>query len=496
MPNFAPVPFGEWRPDIASLDSQFATEAENVLPGAVSYKPIPSPIAWITVALPAQCVGLFSARKLDGSWRTYAGTRTKLYEYDPATTAWVDISRAVGGAYNVSAVGDLWSFTQFGSHLIAVQIGDVPQTVSIEAAVGTAFTALGGSPPTARTVATVGDFVVLGGLSSNSRMIQWSAINDSTGWTVGTNLSDSQEFPDGGPVMGVSGGELGYVVQDRTIRLMQFLPQDSTVIFSFSRALQQRGGISPYGFTTVGNTLYFNSEDGFYALLGQQVFPIGQDKVNDWFIANSDPARRGFLQCVSAIKPYVFWAYYKSAASQTYDGIILFDWSLQKWSRGSIAVQAWAVVASIGLDLDTTGTETGDNLLDSTARSLDSPAYVGGRPIVSLIDASGLLSGLQGPNLQATLETAEVHPIPGYRAFVSEVEPLCDAVGGQIAVATRETLQESPVWGMPINLESTGWASVYTDARLQRFRYIAPAAATWTHAQGVNISPQQSGAVA
>ena len=40
-----------------------------------------------------------------------------------------------------------------------------------------------------------------------------------------------QEFPDGGPVQGVAGGEIGYVVQDRAIRTMQFLPGDTNTHF-------------------------------------------------------------------------------------------------------------------------------------------------------------------------------------------------------------------------------------------------------------------------
>ena len=42
-----PLPFGEWRPDIALLDNEFASEAENVFAGVNSYKPFPrlEPIA-------------------------------------------------------------------------------------------------------------------------------------------------------------------------------------------------------------------------------------------------------------------------------------------------------------------------------------------------------------------------------------------------------------------------------------------------------------------
>ncbi len=447
--------------------------------------------------LGGKCVGLYAARKADATWRVYGGTPTGLFEYNPGGGGWVDISRTTGGVYSVPLTGDLWSFATFGTKVVAVNINDAPQVVDAEAAVGTAFAALGGTPPQARTVKQVGDFLILAGLATNSRKIRWSAINDITGWTVGLNLCDEQEFPDGGPVMGVAGNEIGYVVQDRSIRLMQFLPADTNLIFSFSRVLQERGCVSPYGFTTVGNTLYFIAEDGFYALLGQQVFTIGQDKINEWFAVNSDISRRGLLQCVSSMKPYVFWAYYKTPGSQNYDGIVVFDWSLQKWARGSIEAQTWATLATSGLDLDTTGPETGDALADSTALSLDSAAYVGGRPLVCAVNPAGYLAGLNGPYLSPTLETSEVHPVPGQRAFVSEVYPLCDAPDCTITISTRESLQEMPVWGNSIPLDDgIGTASVYSDGRLQKVRYSAPAGVTWTHAQGLRIDAQQSGSVA
>ena len=57
--------------------------------------------------------------------------------------------------------------------------------------------------------------------------------------------------------------------------------------------------ISKYGFTTIGNVLYFLAEDGFYSISGQQVTPIGADKVNEWFLAHSEhrPARCRALHC-------------------------------------------------------------------------------------------------------------------------------------------------------------------------------------------------------
>jgi len=491
-----PIEFSEWRPDVATLDTKFASEVENVFAGVNSYLPFPSLLPYSLTALPGRACGLYSARTATGGWKIYAGTTTKLYTWSLA--GWVDVSRTVGGAYNVPPT-ELWSFEQSGSHVVAVNINDVPQYIDVDA--GANFVVLPGSPPRAGHVRQIGDFLFLSRLDNsggfNNRCIIWSAINDITGWTIGLNLCDMQEFPDGGPVQGVMGAEIGYVVQDRTIRTMQFLPGDTTFIFNFSRALHDRGSISKFGFNSIGNVLYFVAEDGFYSASGQQVTPIGADKVNEWFLANSDVNRRDVVHCIAGVnKPRVVWVFHASSASPTYDKQIIFDWSNGRWAKASVPAQVWGLLATAGLDLDTTGPETDDALLDSAAQPLDSFAYQGGRPLIGAIDPDGFLATLQGPNLPATLETAEAHLVPGQRAFVNEVYPLDDAdAAGSISNGIREVLQGGPpVWSLPIDVEPlVGSAFVMTSARLHRFRRYIPYASTWTHAQGVAVSVQPDG---
>jgi len=493
-----PIEFSEWRPDIAELDTKFASEVENVFAGVNSYLPFPSLLPIGTAPLPDAC-GLYSARSSSGEWKIYGGTPTKLYTW--SLNAWVDISRTTGGAYNVSP-GDLWMWEQSGQKLVAVQQNDNPQVIDIDT--GTHFADLAGSPPKATNVKQIGDFLVLSGLPSNKRIIHWSAVNDITGWIIGTNLSDMQEFPDGGPVQGVAGGEMGYVLQDRAVRTMQFLPGDTTYIFNFSRILDDRGCISKYGYDSVGSVLYFVSEDGFYSITGQQVTPIGVDKVNDWWLANTDVTRRNFIHCIAGVnKPRIVWVMHNSSASHTYDREMIFDWSNSRWTKAAVAALVFGSIASLNLDLDTDGAEVNDVHLDTpplpAAMSLDSFAYVGGRPLIGAIDPDGLLSSLQGPNMPATMETAEVHLNPGMRSFVSDAYPLDDArddATGTVAAGTRERLQDGVVWEPPVMLEITGSAALYSSSRLHRFRRFIPRATVWTHAQGVVIEAQQDGTVA
>src|SRR5215475_5313532 len=163
------VPFGEWRPDIALLDNEFASVADGVFAGINSYKPIPSLLPYTNSTLPTgPACGLAIARLLTGGWRVFGGSSTRLYSW--TGFAWNDVTRLVGGNYSVPATGGQWSFAQFGSNLIAVSgINDIPQTINVDS--GTNFADLAGSPPHATSVHTVGDFVVLAGLGSNPRKV-------------------------------------------------------------------------------------------------------------------------------------------------------------------------------------------------------------------------------------------------------------------------------------------------------------------------------------
>src|SRR5262245_5626023 len=196
MPK-ATLQFGEWRPDVALLDNQYASIADNVFPGLNCYKPIPSLLPISNDMLPERCIGLFSARRLDGTWTTYAGTQHYLWKW--TTAGWVNVTRTTGGNHNLPMSEEQWSFDQFGVHLMAVAMSEKPQWINVET--DSNFSDMPGTPPKAHNVHVIGDFVFLSGLAlgqtipgssipTNLRQILWSGINDPTQWTPGNELSD------------------------------------------------------------------------------------------------------------------------------------------------------------------------------------------------------------------------------------------------------------------------------------------------------------------
>lgn len=477
------IPLGDWRPDISDLNRTFASQAKNVVPLGIGYGPVPSMQAYSASALAARAYGLFAGRKSAASWALYAGTLTKLYLL--SGSSWSDASRLAGGNYNVSST-EFWRFAQFGTYVYATNVNDALQRIDVDS--GTNFAAVGGSPPQARNIAVVGDFVVLSSLSSDPYKIHWSAINDPTGWTIGTSLSDVQTFGDGGRVAGVAGGEVGYVLQEYAIRRMRFQP-GSDYVFTFERVVDGKGCVSPYGFVAVAGTVYFVAEDGLYSYSGQGLNPLGAQRVNDWFLDNADTSRLNQVMAFAdPFRPRIYWAFYSSANSAYFDRVLAYDWSLDRFSWFEATAEVWGQAATPGIGLDSiSGT------LETLTTSFDSRSYEGGRLGVSAFSSSHVLSFLDGSNTEATLETAEVTPYGEGRGLTTYVRPVIDTTAALVSVAARETFQATSSYGSEAGLNAIGQAPLRAGGRYHRYKVRVPAGSDWTIAEYVSIEPVSQG---
>ena len=481
------VAFGEWAPDASTLDSDVLTIARNVLPAVTSYQPFPRLADYSTGVLIGSR-GLTMARLSDGTFGAFAGNPTKLYKFNPATLAWADVSRVAGGNYALSNE-ERWDFAQFGTQLIAVHIADDPQAINVDT--GTNFAALGGSPPKARYVTVIGDFVVLGALTGDETTVRWSGINDATSWTVGTNLADFQTFPDGGRITGVVGGEVGYVLQEGAIRRMRFIP-GSDYVFSFEAVEKRKGCVSPYGWANVAGTVFYVAEDGFYSIGPAGMQPIGAQRVNTWFRTNTDQARVALIRAVAdPVAPRIYWWCYSNGNANAYDLAVIYDWSLNKWTYATVEVQD---VAALGTAPTTLDALDGWANLDALPFSLDSRVWEGGRPVLAAIKPNGRVAFFSGPNAPALMRTGERHFAAGGRAYVRGITPMIDTADVTISMRVRERLQDAPRNVGPAGIGETGMASIRASGRTHQVDVAVAEGAVWSHTQGYEVDFETQGA--
>lgn len=385
------------------------------------------------------------------------------------------------GSYTTLSADDQWQFAQFNDFLIAVQQNVAPQRFTLASSLS--FADLGGSPPQAKYVTVVASHVVLSGLLNLPKRIAWSARDDSTGWTAGTDGSDTQDFPDGGEVRGVAGGEFGVVFQENVIRRMTFIP-GSDLIFEFDRISTNEGLRAPYSLIQAGPRIFFLGLNGFQVITaGSPPEPISMERWSRTFFADWDESELGLM--IGAVDPTttrVFW-FYKSSSGTTglFNKGIIYDWVLQRAVPiDGVSGEYVASLSQPGVTLE--GLETlGFTDIDTMTISFDD--FTGSTyPAIACFDSTHKMGFLNGSTLEATLETGEV----GFdrRYFVRQFRPVTDADTAYGYIKYRQKIADTPTSSAESAMNATGFCPLRVDGRLMRFGLRIPAGETWTYAMG------------
>lgn len=478
------LPLGEWTPDRVNLATGSVQDVANCAPQGDAWGPYPS-YSVISTALGDVCKGAVTVRA-GSSYVTIAGTATKLYRYDSGTSSWVDKS---GGTTFAVPDGDFWSFALYGNFLLATNANNGLYEIDLTSSGN--FSPTAGSPPRARFVDIVGDFVVLGCITGTENRIQWSGLNDRTQWTVGTNFADYQDFPDGGSVRGLSGYDAsGIIFQEDTVRRMSLV--GGALIFQFDVVARSRVIRSPWSIVKQGPRTYASMTAGFFVYEAGAERPIGLERVDDWFASRLDSSWSSrTLGAFDPTRPHILWAF-RSAdnAGAYYDQIIGYDWFRDRWFRIEQNLEYLFPAATVGYtleNLDAFGS------LDTLAYSLDSAAWGGGQAGLGVFDTAHRFGFQSGPSMQAVIVGAEQQFVPSARAFVSEIVPVTDAPTLTVAVGTRETLTNAVSYGPEVALSVTGATPQRASGRYHTVRCTVPAAATWAHVQAYDARFRKQG---
>lgn len=504
------IPFGPWRPDAAAPNAPVCLKAQNVRPSVNGFLPLKAPVSSAS-ALQNESRGAVTVRLDGGAVKSYAGTTDNLYSLqsditwdnvsnksgydtliqpggDPITTAAGDAIAFEGAAYTTSGT-QRWQFETFGDLLVATNFVNSPQKLDVTGSGD--FADLGGSPPKARYITVVRDFLVLGCIENNERRVQWSAINNAEGWTPGTDSSDFQDFPAGGPVRGLIGGETGYVwLTDKVFRMV-FVP-GSEFIFQFDEIEGGRGLRSPYSLVKWGSEAFYRGTDGFYRfdLASGASQQIG---VGKWARFFEEDQRAGtdfeLLGGVSPNNRAVMWAY----VSRENPGLIpnrllIYDWVLDEATYADVNVETIAEWLTQGYSLDGINSF---GTLDALPYSLDSPFWQGGQGLIGLFNASHVLTHLQGDNMEASIVTNDA--FAPTRVLVQGTRPHIDASTLTVEIAAREGDGDSIVYEAPESLEDTGEVPAHTSGNYVRARITVPSGEAWTRANGIETMARKRG---
>lgn len=352
MPATAPtLKFPQWAPDISDIGSDTSVDVKNCVARADGYGPF-NDLEPFTTALPGPCRGYFFARGSDGSILTFAATATDLFILNNTTFSWLNISKG-GVPYGAVPPLGQWQFEQYNDIVIAVQVNTPPQKYDLTS--GSRFVDLGGTPPAAAFVSIVGFFVVLTGLLSNPKRIQWSDLGAPETWTAGVGLADFQDMSDGGNVSNVSGGDaFGIFFQQESIRSITYAPGSSTV-FQIARISTQETLFANYSVINVGDRTFYCGASGFKMVVGSGVpQPIGKERVDRWFFDNVDTSALSLV--IGASDPTstrVYWSLKtKQSVNNQFTLMLAYDYVLDKWTPIYVAGEYLATLAKPGLTLE------------------------------------------------------------------------------------------------------------------------------------------------
>lgn len=495
------IPFGSWTPDQPTYSNPGgSTIAKNVLPRTKGSFTNLNALAVVSNAIDARCQGAFASRDNDGNVKAFAADVSKLYESDGST--WTDVSN---GTY---AVGDeeTVEFTQFGLRVISTEINGSPQTYLL--GTDTAFSDLGGNPPSARHVGVWKEFVVLGNHTSYPNRVQWCAVGDPTDWpTLGSadaaqKQSDFQDLPEGGwvqRIVGSVGSAIdGLIFMDTRIYRVQY--EGSPAVFGFYPIAQSRGTPAPNSVVHEGERVFWLDEDGFQMTDGVSIQAIGDQRVNKWFFNEVDQSYYSRMYGASdKAAQVVMWVFPENGSmTGNPSRYIAYHWGIDEWSHGEFDCTFLFKDLTVGYNLD-----NADGLgytVDTSPYGPDSRAWTGGRYILSAFDTDNKLARFTGSSLAATVETGEYggrefFRRSNHRLFVDGIRPYVDGGTVTVGLKYRDSTTGSVSTDGPNSVDGDGVAHFTRSCRYVRAQVNIASGGSWTHAQGVDFEVTDDGEV-
>ena len=357
-------------------------------------------------------------------------------------------------------------------------------TSEVDLDAGTA-SALAGAP-TAIDVDVIGPHVVYAQPNGDILRVRWSAFEDHTGNTLGTNQCGDQPMLTGGEVMGIAGGEFGVILQRQRLVRMS-LTGESTAPFQFDEITPNFGCASKGSIAKAGRTVFCLSDRGFIGIdNGQSVRPIGNEKFDVSFreALGEDDFERVWA-VVDPQRTIVAWGIPGNPGQ-----IWVYNWVLDR-----------ASVLRLPFDGIFAGFENSQTLeevsatfpnIDTMGFSLDDPRFQGGSPRLYVVQ-SGQVGVLGGANLPATLRTAQFAPYGVNLARVRAVWPDTDAVSGITSVIEASQRRgDVPRTVSSVSLQESGRMPLQARGKFMNVavRINNP---DWTYCNGVTLEASQGG---
>lgn len=470
------VTFGEWMPDQSGISGAL-TDAKNVVSQAIGYGPFPTPVSFSSAAA-ENLTSLYAAKAPDSNTYFFAAGLSKIYTVSGSGTLTQVNTGLTTGA------NDRVRFTQFGKTVIICN--NAEKLKSWVLGTSSTFTEIAATAPIAKFITVVRDFVVCANTLETTQQqyrVRWSAINDETDWVENVNTqSDYQDIPDGGQIMGIRGGEFGLVLLERSIHRMTYV--GTPFIFQFDNISRNKGCMVSGSVAQYQGITFFLSDDGFYMCDGQQVVPIGAEKVDRFFLSDASESEYNSMSAaIDPVRKLVIWNYKSVDATRK---LLIYNFATKKWTYGDANTDYLGEASSGASTLEELDSISGS--IDALTTSLDSLLYVGGKYFLGGTYGTRVYS-FTGASLTGSIATGDIDV--GANSVVTLARPIVDNGSGSLSVASRTLLNQSVTYGTSTAADSENRVSLRSAGRYHRLKLV-PTGANWKTAVAVDvdITPQ------
>ena len=491
-----PFRAARWLPDLYDPDNPGYTHVQNALPHQQGFYSMPGVVPNSPAVGGTPIEGVWGR---DANSNPYAivGANNGIYF---RTTAGVWMHEAPAAVTNVTD----WAFTQFRGRILAVAAGltplftDLDDLMSYDVAMQPYFRVLPGTPPIARRVAVIRDFVVMGNLEDHPHRVHWSGFNNSELWTPDpVSQSGSQDLPGhAGVVQAIVPGERGLIFQETAIHRMTHVGPN--LLFQFDEIERNRGTQAPNSVCWTGSRVFYYSPTGFfeYRLAGEESVAIGHNRVDRW-VAQNVPDARSMRGVVDPTHKLVMWSI-RVASTTYYDHILVYRWDIEAWSLIQLDHTLLSPFINPGATLDSAALDVfyGGDRTDFPTGSVDNPDVQ--VPFDSTQWSSGALAlhvfsapaadgavtrgGFDGPPLPAVFQTGYRPVIQGGGRFhLNAVRPLLDRQGSagigrpRVTLHAKNDLSDVEPQGLTdANVNTNGRADFRTSGRYASFQLTTP----------------------
>jgi hypothetical protein len=467
--------FGEWMPDQPGISGAL-TDAKNVVSQAIGYGPLPT-AATFSAAASENLTTLVAGKTPANTTKLFAAGSTKIFDVSGVGVL-TNVSKS--GGYTPSGNNDRFRFTQFGNVIIGTNNSDPMQAYTL--GTSTAFADLAASAPVCKYLTVVRDFVVTAFTTESSTVyparVRWSGINDETAWgSSQTTQADYQDIADGGQIVGIRGGEFGLVFLEKGISRMSYV--GTPFIFQFDNISRGRGCIAAGSIAQTQGVSFFLSDDGFYMCDGQQVLPIGAEKVDRWFFANADES--GFDSMSAAVDPIrklIIWNFKTTFAQRQ---LIIYNFKTQKWTYGNAGADYISDASTSATTLE--NLDSISSSIDALPVSLDSILYMGGKYFLGGTNGAYVVT-YNGAPATGQLITGDLNA--GGRSVVTLARPQIDNGSATVSVASRTLLSQELAFGTAVAADSENRVSLRSNGNYHRFK-VTPTGDNWSTAVSMDI---------